>query len=150
MLKIRLISNVLKRNRYLSTKIQIQSSNDEFTETPEYPPIVDTSYDARKAKKTQSWHEKIRKINTIEEKLLELNIPRYYGYPCVMLGETFPYNSMPFIQYCTRTEFKENLPDYYSKFAEKSKVFVDLIKSDVEDVLKFEHLDWQYVFLIPS
>lgn len=55
--------------------------------TVEYPPILDNSYKSKINRKTLEWRKKIEKISTIEEKLIELNIPRYYGYKVCMLGE---------------------------------------------------------------
>lgn len=139
MLKLRKIFSpkLIGFKRCLSTKQEAQ--HEEYTDEAQYPPILDLSYDANKLRKVQSWHEKIKSLNTIEEKLMELNMPRYYGYPCMMLNDRkFPYNSMPFIQYCTRTHFKENLPDFYNGFSEKSQSFLGLIKSDIEEALEFE------------
>lgn len=65
--------------RSLSTALQAQNVDGEFTETAEYPPIVDPSYYKSKARETLKWHEKIKKITTIEEKQIELNLKKYYG-----------------------------------------------------------------------
>lgn len=143
MLKTRFFPNLLKKSKCFSTKPQIHKNNNEYNEIAVYPEIVDTSYDARKSRKIQTWHEKIKKLGTIEEKLLELNMPRYYGYSCVMLNDKkMPYNTLPLIQYCTRTHFKENLPSYYEKNSEKANNFLQLVKSDLEDSLNFEYAEY--------
>lgn len=120
--------------RSFSTALQ---TSEATSDGPQYPPIITNSVLDRRARKKQEWFDKIRKIPTIEEKLLELNMPRYYGYRCLMLDDhKLPYNALPFIQYITNTEFgelKEN-PDESKRVDE----FYDLIKSDLVDALEFE------------
>lgn len=132
--------NVFRQNlikaRQLSTQVQSKNENSEFSEHAEYPPIADTSYKAKKTREVLKWHEKIKKIGTIEEKLIEINIPRYYGYKCLMLDENvFPYNTLPFFKYVTKTEFEE-----FSPASESNEVdsFLNLIRSDIQDAFEFE------------
>lgn len=140
MLRLRQIPKLLKNRRCLATKQGVLQTNDEYNEVAQYPPILDTSYEAKKLSKIQQWHKKIKNLNTIEEKLLEINMSRYYGHPCLMMSDQkFPYNTMPFIQYCTRTDFKENLPEFYNAYSEKSESFLNLIKTDLKDALNFEY-----------
>nr|CAD7428229.1 unnamed protein product [Timema monikensis] len=120
-------------------------NEDEYSETPEYPPIIDDSLDARKKRLKLSWHDKIKSLKTVEEKLFEINIPKYYGWKCFLLKEgVIPYNSLDFTQYATRTYLMKNedLPAYYSKeIEEEACCLADSIQSQVEDAILFETCD---------
>lgn len=117
-------------------------NQDEYTETPEYPPIVDMSLKGRKLREQQAVHEKIRKLNTVEEKQIGLNMPRYYGFRSVMFkDDKVPYNAMPLVQCYTRTYFKliDKLPDPYLETAAAADLTVKDIKSFVEDAIVIEN-----------
>lgn len=131
---------ITKTHRLLSTKPNL--NNEEYTAQPEYPPIQDLSYECKQIRKRASWHEKIKSLNTIEEKLLEINMPKYYGYKSVILDDSkIPYNSMPLSQHITRTKFNEvlALPGIYQGNQEKVDTFYNNIKSEIEDALLFEY-----------
>lgn len=115
---------------------------NEYVETPEYPPIQDLSLAARKQREKQHVYDKIQKLNTVEEKQLALNMPRYYGFKCVMMNEDkFPYNSMPLVQHYTRTRFfgTETLPEVYNSTQEDAGLVVKEIKSQIEDAICIEN-----------
>ncbi|XP_059055615.1 large ribosomal subunit protein mL65 [Achroia grisella] len=115
---------------------------NEYTEIPEYPAIVDTSLQGRKLREREKLHENIRNINTVEEKQIALNMPRYYGWKCVMLHENkIPYNAMPMIQCYTRSHFVpiDKLPEAYSETALTADSVVKEIKSLIEDAICIEH-----------
>ncbi|KAM3965531.1 mitochondrial ribosomal protein S30 [Aphomia sociella] len=117
-------------------------NQNEYTESPEYPPILDMSLNARKLRDREKLHEKIRNINTVEEKQIALNMPRYYGWQCVMLHEDkIPYNAMPMIQSYTRTHFVpvEKLPDAYTESALTADAVVKEITNLVENAISIEH-----------
>lgn len=134
----RINRNFVVSQRCLSTKLQ-ENVSSEYTEEAEYPTIHDTSYKAKKSNKVGAWHEKIKNLSTIEEKMIEINMPRYYGYKCLMLDDkTIPYNTLPFIQSTTKTEFNDNLPEFYNQNKEKSENFLNLIKADLQEALEFE------------
>ncbi|XP_028167434.1 28S ribosomal protein S30, mitochondrial [Ostrinia furnacalis] len=114
---------------------------NEYTETPEYPPILDMSIPGRKLRERQIIHEKIKKLNTVEEKQMALNMPRYYGWPCVMLHEDkVPYNAMPLVQCYTRTHFipSEKLPDSYADNTSTAEEITKEVKSFIEDAICIE------------
>lgn len=139
---------ILVNCRHLVTKPRaFIDENEEYTKEPQYPPIVDWSYKANQSRKRLSWHEKIKCLKTVEEKLFAINMPRYYGFKCVMLNDnTFRYNSLPFYQYCTRTAiFDTGLPEYYNKLNEKVDGLLGHIKSDIEDSILFEYTGYKYV-----
>lgn len=125
----------------------------EFTDTPQYPPILDISYEARKGRETVEWHEKIKSLKTVEEKMFEINMPRYYGWKPIMLWEeSIPYNAMSFAQHVTRTHFREfkDLPHYSIDLEEESHKLVGQIKPWIEEALIFEYKYRRYVFVVPS
>lgn len=125
----------------------VQVEQNEYTDTPEYPPILDLSLKARKLRDRQTVHQKIQKINTVEEKQIALNMPRYYGWKSIVLNESkIPYNAMPLIQYYTRTHFNEieNLPDLYTELASMSDEVVQEIKSYIEDSIAIENEGVEY------
>ncbi|XP_038221970.1 28S ribosomal protein S30, mitochondrial [Zerene cesonia] len=118
------------------------SDENEYTETPNYPPIQDMSLQARKLRDRETIYENIKNINTVEEKQIGLNMPKYYGWPCVMLNENvIPYNAMPLVQYYTRTYFKliDKLPDIYNETSDLADSIVKEIKSHIEDCILIEN-----------
>lgn len=126
--------------RTFATSALPNNSNDYSAEAI-YPEIKDLSFKSKKKEKQQLWHEKIKQLKTVEEKLLEVNMPKYYGYKCTMLNqEKIAYNNLPLIQNCTSTVFHEtdNLPDLYKLNETPIDSFVDSIKSDFENALLFE------------
>lgn len=121
----------------------VQSQKDvssEYNEVAEYPPIVDPCLIKRKERINLHYREKIKQIGTIEEKQLQINLPRYYGYKCLMLNDKiYPYNTLPFFQYATNTEFVEETTAPSSEEEDK-KIgnFLSLIKAEIQDALEFE------------
>ncbi|CAK1581061.1 unnamed protein product [Parnassius mnemosyne] len=117
------------------------TDENEYTEAPEYPPILDMSLQGRKLRERQIVHEKIQKLNTVEEKQIALNMPRYYGWKCVMLNEDkIPYNALPLVKCYTRTHFipSSSLPDVYSETASLADLVVKQTKSLIEDIIILE------------
>jgi small subunit ribosomal protein S30 len=87
------------------------------------------------------WHEKIKSIKTVEEKLFEINMPRYYGWKPIVLKEgSIPYDSLPFVQHVTRTHIRElkNLAPYSTDLEEDSNKLLGQVKPCVEEALIFE------------
>lgn len=87
------------------------------------------------------WHEKIKSIKTVEEKLFEINTPRYYGWKSIVLSEgTIPYNSLPFVQHVTRTHLREfkDLAPYSTDLEEESNKLLGQVKPWIEEALIFE------------
>lgn len=108
---------------------------DEYTDVPEYPPILDVSTEAKKKRKTEAWHQKITDLPTLEQKLMELNMPKYYGYWACKLLDTKPtLQGTSFTQYATRTHVVEGLPDGYHE-KEAAATLAKELKGPVEDLL---------------
>lgn len=127
--------------RLLSAQSLAQS---EYTDKPEYPPIEDLSLKVRRQKKIQSWYDKIQNLQTIEEKQIELNMPKYYGYKCHMLNEQkTPYNGLSMIQHRTETVFEEvdNLPEFYNQDEKILSSFVDMLQGNIENSIRFQYTD---------
>lgn len=127
--------------RESTVRIRPLKYEQEYTETPHYPPILDTSYEARKRRMVERWHEKIKALKTVEEKLFEINIPRYYGRKCIMLWEdSIPYNSLSFTQHVTKTHLREftNLAPYSTDLEEESNKLLEHVKPWIEEALVFE------------
>lgn len=135
----RRLSTVLKPQN-VEGSTQQQNDVNEYSEVPEYPQILSSDFRAARDRRRLQWHQKIKQISTIEEKLIEINMPRYYGHNCLLLNEKdFPYNTLPFFQYATNTEFVEQ--SHAPKGEEEVKRidnFLNLIKSDIQDAFEFE------------
>lgn len=117
----------------------LPSKEHEYTNQPEYPAIHDLSYPAKKRRERQSWHQRIAKLSSVEEKLFEINMPKFYGYKTNMLtDEKFPYNIKPFVQYATRTSFQKGLPQFYDPLKEKATKIFTAIQSELEDAIAFQ------------
>lgn len=81
-----------------------------FTETPQYPPIRDLSFLGKRRQDREEWYEEMKDLNTVEEKLIKLNMPKYYGWKSYSICEgTLPYDPLPYAQFLTRTHV---VPDY--------------------------------------
>ncbi|GAB1865499.1 28s ribosomal protein mitochondrial-like protein [Camponotus japonicus] len=133
-----------KQVRYSTSAISEVKDEVEKTAEPMYLPIEEFSYKANSKRKKQAWHEKIKSIQTVEEKLFEFNMPRYYGWKSLLLNEhSIPYNSLSHAQYITRTHvIKEpGLPAYYNDVisTEQLDSIVQAIKHDIEDNIIFEY-----------
>lgn len=118
------------------------SEQDEYTETPEYPPIKDMSLQGRKLRERQALHKKIKEINTVEEKQIALNMPKYYGWKCLMFNEDkVPYNAMPLVQYYTRSHFipVDELPEYYTEAGAAADTVVQEVKALIEEAIVIEN-----------
>ncbi|XP_050349705.1 28S ribosomal protein S30, mitochondrial [Nymphalis io] len=127
----------------------IQAEESEYTEAPVYPPILDMSLQARKLREREAVHKKIEKINTVEEKQIALNMPRYYGWKCVILNDDkVPYNALPLVQHYTRTSFNylDKLPDIYSQSSTVADAVVQEIKPYIEECIAIENEGVEHKF----
>ncbi|CAH0553313.1 unnamed protein product [Brassicogethes aeneus] len=113
--------------------------NEEYTVTPQYPPIQDLSYLKRLERRHEETRESIKDVKTVEEKQIRLNMPKYYGFKSYILSEDYiPYNNLPLIQHVTRTHLivDKELPEYYRR------VYIDELvgktKADIEEAISIE------------
>ncbi|KAK1116980.1 hypothetical protein K0M31_017030 [Melipona bicolor] len=114
------------------------------TENVIYPPILDLSYRARMRRKDDVWYNKIKKIETVEEKLIGLNMPHYYGWKSLYLEEgNVPYNSLNHAQYITHTHVLNDnkLPEFYNSLitTEELNSLAQSMKKYIEDIIIFEY-----------
>ncbi|CAH2242412.1 28S ribosomal protein S30, mitochondrial [Pararge aegeria] len=120
----------------------LQLEENEYTDAPVYPPIIDTSLEARKLRIRQTLHKKIQEINTVEEKQIALNMPRFYGWQSIVLNDNkVPFNAMPLVQHYTRTHFQsiDKLPEIYAKSSPIADTIVQEIKSCIEECIATEN-----------
>lgn len=139
-----------KRNS-ASAVSEVKSEAKDVVE-PIYLPIEDLSSKSKWKKRKQAWHDEIKSLETVEEKLFKINIPRYYGWKSVILNEhVVPYNSLSYAQYITRTHIVKDsgLPAYYNNVisTEQLDTMVQAIKSDIEDNIIFEYCIRRWVFM---
>lgn len=146
---IKLNTNVLTifgRNHSTDTSI---NKNDEIklnaSERVTYPEILDLSAKARRKRERIAWHEEVKKLNTIEEKLIKVNMPKYYGWKMIMLNDKqFPYTSLPRIQHYTRTQFEEGLPKEWNKHTiEELDTIVNSVKEQIEETILYENFGYR-------
>lgn len=131
--------------RYLSVKAEpkaVAVADAEYTAEPEYPVIRDLSYKSRKLQTAAEWHEQIRQLPTVEEKMIKVNMPRYYGYKVVDLNDNkIPYNALPLTQHYTRTVLEE-LPTPQAKTEDKKDdldATVKMARDDIIEALEYAH-----------
>lgn len=125
--------------RNISTDLR---KEEEYTDQPNYPEILDVSATAVKARSLAAYHESLKDIKTVEEKIFKLNMPKYYGWKSVQLLEhSIPLQSLPFMQHTTRTHFiKANaLPDFYLSYDSAASYIAKQLKSEIEDAIMFEY-----------
>jgi small subunit ribosomal protein S30 len=151
-------SLISQTQRYISSpavveneheELSIQSSIQPETEKVEdnvinYPKIFDKSDVAKDQRKREAWFNKVKRLGTVEEKIFELNMPKYYGWKVNKIQEgVLPYDPLPQAQYITRTHLAStvDLPKYYDNIlsTEQLDYLVKKIKSQVEDALIFEY-----------
>ena len=128
--------NCVKEYRYVSTGLP---QEDQYSYTPQYPPILDISHEKVAAKKKEAEYEAIKAVKTVEEKQIKLNMSKYYGFKCYMLLEEYiPYNNLELIQHVTRTHLirDENLPNFYNGIDVSS--LLTAVKNDIEETILIE------------
>ncbi|XP_068210729.1 large ribosomal subunit protein mL65 [Palaemon carinicauda] len=113
----------------------------EYSPEPEYPPIQDMSRAAYRRRKKEAWHEKVKNLPTVEQKFIELNMPKYYGYwSCQIKDNWHKINGGDFIKYATRTHVSKDFPvDYYGEVKGEADQVAQQIQNQVEDLIVFHH-----------
>lgn len=142
---LRFLNNTVSITRHGSKKYAtIVSEESQITNAPVYPPILDMSFKAKQKRKEEVWHDEIKKLKTVEEKIFKINMPRYYGWKSLILEEhKVPYNSLEHAQYITRTYIvpERGLPTFYNNVMsdEELESIVNDIKSSIENIIAFEY-----------
>ncbi|XP_023030475.1 mitochondrial ribosomal protein S30 [Leptinotarsa decemlineata] len=122
--------------RSLATALR---NEEEYTSTPQYPPILDLSFKKKLQRKKEAVHEEIKGVKTIEEKQIKLNMPRYYGFKSYPLTENYsPYDNLTLAQHITKTHLivNNNLPEFY-KNIDVDKLVTEM-KSEIEEAILIE------------
>lgn len=113
-----------------------QPSESEYVDQPVYPPILDMSRDSVKARQIEAVAQKITNLPTVEEKLIELNEPKYWGWWACQLREDFvPYNALPFAQFATRTCLVPGSPDIYKDLESRAQQLIPTVKGPLCDLI---------------
>ncbi|XP_046752870.1 39S ribosomal protein S30, mitochondrial [Diprion similis] len=138
---VRLVRIFYHGKRDYSAVIQ----SEECSEIPQYPKICDVSFKGKLRSKHEAYHQEIQNLNTVEEKLMKLNMPRYYGWQCLNVCESsVPYNAELMAQFTTRTHIvrEPGLPKYYDRIMSSDKLdaAVQQVKKRIEDIILFEHI----------
>ena len=132
------ICRVKRQFRKLSVPATVQEVE------PQYPPILDLSYHAKKRRKEEIFYAMVKRQETVEEKLIAINMPRYYGWISCLINENqVPYNTLEHAQYVTRTHIipEAGLPSYYNNVisVEDLDKTVENIRSQIKEVLLLEY-----------
>jgi len=100
----------------------------------------------------------------VEEKMIKINMPRYYGYKVVDFNDSkIPYNALPLTQHYTRTVVEDlELPspsasastapevaDQGDKNTSSEDALVKATREDVIEALEFAHDYYKWVKLGP-
>ncbi|XP_051172636.1 28S ribosomal protein S30, mitochondrial [Leptopilina boulardi] len=139
----------LKIQKHSSSAVQVSQNSENnlinnVSEEVEYPEILDLSFPAQQLRKFDEMRQFIQRQKTIEEKLIALNMPRYYGfYAMQMLEHEIHYNTLDQTQFLTRTHIMptNELPSFYNDLisSEKLDEIVANVRSQIEDVLVLEY-----------
>jgi small subunit ribosomal protein S30 len=127
-----------------------QPSESEYESKAVYPPILDLSYEARKERKIETIAQNIKTLETVEEKLIELNAPKYYGWWALNMKERkISYDALPFTQFATRTCLVNELPSIYSDVDAVASQSLPIVKDKLKDLIlqEFEYINPRFVSL---
>ena len=127
---------------FRSLSSYFQPSESEYVDVPVYPPILGMSQQAIADRKIESEAKKITSLPTVEEKLVELNAPKYYGWwACQLSDYKIPYDGLQFYKFATRTAVQEGLPPIYSTTDEAVAQYFPVVKSHLSELIlqEFEY-----------
>lgn len=127
--------------RYFATDIQ-QNENQS-----KYPPILDLSKKAVEEREKIAWHEEVKRLDTIEEKLIKVNMPYYYGLRTTPLqNDEYHYNCLPYFQHWTRTQYESGLPNsWFKQSTEEITGLVNAVKDEIIEAIRFHSTGIRYI-----
>lgn len=107
----------------------------------EYPPILDRTKSARLEREKVAWHKAVKNIKTVEEKLIKVNIPAYWGLRTTPLeNDEYHYNCFPHFQHWTRTQYEDGLPHgWFKRSAEEIDRLVKNVREQIIDAVSFQY-----------
>lgn len=110
-------------------------------EKVEYPPILDPSKKARIEREKIAWHEAVKNVKTVEEKLIKVNMPAYWGLRTTPLeNDEYHYNCFPYFQHWTRTQYEDGLPNSWFKHSnEQIDNLVNKIREQIIEAIAFQY-----------
>lgn len=121
--------------------LNTRASSTSAESAPQYPEIKDITWRGRRKDEAAAWRQKIQDLGTVEEKLIAVNMPRYYGWKCIMMKEGMVfYDGLPLCQHLTKTHLVEGLPSIYNtnEAEDAATQLANEVKSEVEEVLIYE------------
>lgn len=112
----------------------------ELTQRVEYPPIIDKSPKAKKISEKIQWHKAVEDVKTIEEKLIKVNMPAYWGLRTTPLeNDEYFYNCFPYFQHWTRTQYESGLPaNWFKRSTEDVDALVNSIREQIIEAIAFQ------------
>lgn len=132
--------NVARRLHPSLTSLRRYSAAQNTKHEVEYPPILDLGKKACAEREKLAWHEQVKKLNTIEEKLLKVNMPAYYGLRTTpLVNDEYHYNCFPYFQHWTRTQYETGIPANWCKqSSEQIDGLVNTIRDQIIEAISFQ------------
>lgn len=133
-LALRLNPSVSSLRKYCAAQ------NVEVAKKVEYPPIIDRSKKAVKEREKMAWHDTVKKVTTIEGKLIKVNMPAYWGLRTTPLeNDEYHYNCFPHFQHWTRTQYENGLPNtWFKRSTEDVDALVNGIREQIIEAIAFQ------------
>lgn len=121
----------------------VTASDNKYTDFVDYPPIQDISPLGNFKRYHENWHNQVKELKTVEEKMIKINMPRFWGFKCMMYEEDkIFYNELPHAQYITLTHVMKEpkLPSCYDNLVSSEKLdsLTQEIKGSIEESIIFE------------
>ena len=104
----------------------LEDQRPEWTETAEYPPLTDNSYEGLNKQIRMEWYEAIKRLPTAQQK--EYEICKHFSHLSYILEPIQnQYNALPFQQFVTRTHLiSGHMPHSYEQMNVDSVFDTDL------------------------
>ena len=92
----------LKNHQYSCRQFHGPPKKEEYSDKAEYPPI--RKFKSKDEEKYSELKSFMKSLQTVEEKQIYLNKPKYYGwYSCVMKNTKIGPTTLDFLQFVTNT-----------------------------------------------
>lgn len=139
-LALRLRPGISLLRRYCAAQNAVVQSTLN-TNKVEYPPILDQSKAAVAERSKLAWHEQVKNCLTIEEKLIKVNMPAYWGLRTTpLVNDEYHYNCFPYFQHWTRTQYETGLPgNWFKRSAEEIDGLVNNIREQIIETISFHY-----------
>ncbi|XP_077298426.1 mitochondrial ribosomal protein S30 [Arctopsyche grandis] len=107
-----------------------------------YPPIEDLSPEAKFRRLRIARDEAVKAVPTIEEKIIKINMPKYYGWRSFLFKDgLLPVHALTPIQYFTKTQLivNDTLPSFYLPLAPAAEYHAQRLRPQIEEMLVAEY-----------